>query len=287
MKEVMDLNITRFKMFKNFVIYHLRKTPSLISLLIIFPLILYFFGELSLSNELSYIALNPDISALIQIFSILFFRLLYYIIIMAAPIYIFLNKIHIKSYNKYSHLNISFKTISHANYFIFVLCLDLAALIILSFILLHTGSTLSTVLVFLIMFIASLDLIILTICYCYQITLALIFKYLHKININLLELFIVLFYTLSGISIIEKLTLGFVMQTPFYLIITIMFISFLVLRFLYSKIPLEIILMANNKKKDKKIITLKGSMSILKNYFLLLYNIKEIYIEYIFYFIIF
>lgn len=286
MKEVMNLNITRLKMFKNYVMYQLSKTPSLISIFIIIPLILYFFGELSLSNELSYIALNSNINDLIHSFSLLFFRLLYFIIIMTAPIYILLSKIHIKSYYKYSHLNITFKTISNANNFLFFICLDLITFIVLSFILLHTSSTLSAILVFLAMFIFSLDLIVLTLSYLYQINLALISKFLNKININFLELLIVLFYTLSSISIIEKLTLEFVMNTPLYMIITVLLISFLVIKFIYNKMSFESILLINRGKKEKKVIKLKGSMSIMKNYFLLLFNIKEIYIEYIISFVI-
>ena len=281
MKDVVNLNTTRCSMLKNFIMYHLSKTPSLISFLIIIPLVLYFFGEVSLSDDISYISLNPNFSDLINSYSVFFFRLLYLIIIITAPIYIFLSKIHIKSYYKYCRLNITFKSICNANYYLFISLFDLVTLIVFSFILFHTGSTLSAIFVFLCKIIPSMTLMILILSYCYQISLVLAIKFLNKVNISILELFIVLLYSLCSISIIENLSFSFVMNIPFYIIFIILFVLFFIMKFLYSKTPIETIVMANQKKKEKKIIKINGSMSIMNNYFLLLFSMKDIYLEYI------
>lgn len=48
MNEIYNLNKVSLNMLKNFLIYKLNKTPSLISIVVICPVLLYFIGDLFL-----------------------------------------------------------------------------------------------------------------------------------------------------------------------------------------------------------------------------------------------
>ena len=62
---------------------------------------------------------------------------------------------------------------------------------------------------------------------------------------------------------------------------------YLLSQVLYKTIYLEgSVTIFNQRKSRSKVINFKGSINILKNYFLLLFNIKEIFLEYIFSFLI-
>lgn len=288
MQQMIELNKIRFKTFFNYIIYNLIKTPSLISIFFIIPMFLYFTGELLVSSEIAHYSLNPNVCELIKSYNVFLFRLLYYIIIISGPIYFFMSKINIKSYYKYCHYKISFKDINNANYHLFLQLLDVFFLIVFLFILSHTESSSFSILVFFCMFFPSVNILILSLCYFYQLTLSLLLKcFKTYINISVLELLLVISFTYFSVSIIEGISLSTVINIPIIFILFSLISVFFIIKVLYKTIYLEgSVTIFNQRKSRSKVINFKGSINILKNYFLLLFNIKEIFLEYIFSFLI-
>lgn len=89
------------------------------------------------------------------------------------------------------------------------------------------------------------------------------------------------------LHIIEGISLSTVINIPIIFILFSLISVFFIIKVLYKTIYLEgSVTIFNQRKSRSKVINFKGSINILKNYFLLLFNIKEIFLEYIFSFLI-
>lgn len=282
MGKAKEIARVRIKTFSNFIIRHLADSPYYISLVILTPIVIYFIAEIFMPNGLESISINSDILKLIESFSAVFHQLLYYTIILSAPLYIMITQINNRSYEKYRHFNISYKDISLANMGLCLMMLDSLFFVILAELLMHTSSNFFSSIVFIVLFLFSFDSILFILLFIYQGVVNFSLKYIKTKYITVFEGISVTILAFLFYLPVKYVSLGTVMSIPFFVIICVMVLLSFVIYLFYTKSKMESAYVLRNHVKDSKLLLLHGNMNILKNYFLLLFQSRSIYIEYIF-----
>lgn len=273
---------TRFEMMKNFVHEELKQNPMSISYAVLVPVIFLIIIELIDTSEMASAYLNPNLSELIKLFSVIFHFLLYYILIFMVPIYIFISRYNKKCYLKYRNLNISFKEISMANLYTSLIFLDGFVTIFLGAIFLKTTSSISSILLFLMMVMIAIDIIVVILYLCFQIISNYICGIMHCSHMFIAELIIVIICTLLlylPVGYISPLSL---INVPIVLVLGIIITLLVVLYVIYRRMNIQNDYIKWESSKDTKVIQIKGNMNYLKNYVLMLFVHKGIYVEYAF-----
>lgn len=287
MRKSIILLKVRLRIFLNLLKEQLLQTPSLISLLILIPLILYFSIILLMPNEMKIYAINPNLLELTKSYNVMFQLLLFYTTILTAPIYIFISQMNRRSYHKYKHLNIMFKDISLSNFILCLAFINIIFFLIISMVLTQTNSSLIPSIVFLFIFLASLDAIIFILFSTYEIIISFIMKKIYIKYTTILEFMVVSILTLIIFLPTKQMTLSNVMRVPSLLIVAVLIVLTIALYSINRKITFSSSFIRRDITRKSKVILVQGEINILKNYFLMLFDYRYTYIEYILSFFVF
>lgn len=281
MKKAIRFIKLRFDMFINLSKLYLSETPSLISLAVVIPLMIYFIIEVSIPNSIEGYSINSNILELLKSFNVMFHQLLFYTIIITAPIYIFISQVNVRSYYRYKNLNVSFKEISVANMLLFLSLIDLILIIVLASFLMHSMSTLISSIIFIFLTILLVDIIIMVLFLYYQISIILFLKITQMKHIVLAEVSVVVLCTLSIFYPVKYISFQVVTDIPFYIMLCFMVLLFMILGFFYKRVTINSTFIIRELYKNSTVIKVKGNINLYKNYLLMLFNSKIVYIEYI------
>lgn len=281
MKKSLLVNQYRLKMCRNFLYDNIKKTPMLMSLLIVIPFSIYVISELMISADISIYAINPDLLALFNSFPAFFHRLLYHSLIIAAPIYIFISQLNIKTYMRYKNMNISFKQITISNISLFVFIVNFFLIVSILFILSKTASAALPCLIFIAMFSYAISIIIIVLFLSCQILVNLIRQIIKKGNTLFFEFVIVELATSLFLYPIAHLPISLFMSIPSFVNILLLLLSVIFIIILYKKTKINNSYILHRTFFNKeRILCSKRNISELTNYFLMLFHMKSVFLEY-------
>lgn len=277
----------RVILLKNFIKEQLYETPGLISLVFIIPLILYLTVETITPFDLDTYSINPNIKELLDSFSVLLFQMLYYLVLFSSSIYILFSYFNIKVYGKYKTLNISFKSITLVNLFTLLMILDVIIAFMMFVFLLHTRSNLTSIMVLIVLVLISISVIVFSLNLLYQMASVFFIRMLKLKYMVFSEMIIVILMTIFIQRLTKKITINMAINTSFFKIVMISLFILTVVSYVYHRIQIDSKYILRESIKTEKTILNESKITIPRNYILMLYTSRRIYLEYIYSLLIF
>lgn len=280
MHMIINLTLLRWSMLKNYLFNQMIHSPILVSLMVIFPVILYVVVELFLPADIKTYAINQNLKELCNGYNVLFHQILYFTTILAAPGYLFLSQINHRSYQNYKHTKISYKKVTLANILMLLMMLDIIMMMVLTILLFHTSSTLLASIIVVVMVIGSCNSVVYLLFLCNQMLSNLIMNVIHISSSTLLDFLSTAFLTLIVLLPVKYISFYSVMKIPSTMIVIVLVIVTLLTTFMYKKAYIQVQYIARSKNKNEYVLMPSGNITVIKNYMLMLFGARKVYAEY-------